>query len=117
MKPSYWDAKCRHVSNCCITALWLYWKDYQVLQRRFCVTENIVDHLQNGRPRVTTAADDCYIILQHLRNRHLTAAATRRLCSIHPQTVRNRLRQNLFVHTQTLLQSNFTHCHRTARWD
>ena len=41
------------------------------------------------------AANDRYIVLQHLRNRRLTAASTGRLYDIHPQTLRNRLRQNV----------------------
>ena len=28
MKPSYWNANSRHVSNCCIAALWFYSKNY-----------------------------------------------------------------------------------------
>ena len=48
------------------------------LQRQFCVTGNVADHPQSGRPRVTTAADDLYIVLQHLRYRRLIAVATRR---------------------------------------
>ena len=42
---------------------------------------------------MTTDADDRYIVLQHLRNRRLTA--TGRQYGIHPQPVRNRLRQNV----------------------
>ena len=79
-------------SNCCIAALWLYSKDYQTF------TETIPCHkiyCPSGRPRVTTAADDHYIVLQHLLNRRLTAAATGRQYGIHPQTVRNWLRQNV----------------------
>ena len=53
------------------------------LRRRSRVTENVADSPRSGRPRVTTAADDRYIVLQHLRN------------SIHPQNARNRLRQNV----------------------
>ena len=44
---------------------------------------------------MTTATDDRYIVLQHPRNRRLTAAATGRQYGIHPQTVRNRLRRNV----------------------
>ena len=44
---------------------------------------------------MTTAADDRYIVLQHLRNWHLTAAATGRQYGIYPQTFRNRLGQNV----------------------
>ena len=70
-------------------------KTIERLRRRFHVTANIAGHPQSGRPRVTTAANDPYIILQHLRDRHLIAAATRKQYGIHPQAVRNRLRQNI----------------------
>ena len=69
-------------------------KTIEHLRRQFRVTGNVADHPQSGRPCVTTAADDRYIILQNLRNRRLTAAATKRCYGIHPQTVRNWLRQN-----------------------
>ena len=65
------------------------------LRRRFRVSGNVAYRPRSGRPRVTTAADDRYIVLQHLRNRRLTAAETGRQYGIHPQTVRNRLRQNV----------------------
>ena len=51
-------------------------KAIERLRRRFRVTGNVADRPLSGRPRVTTAADDRYTILQHLRNRRLTAAAT-----------------------------------------
>ena len=70
------------------------------LRRRFRLTENVTDRPRSDRPRVTTAADVRYIVLLHLRNRRLIAAATGRQYGIHPQTVRNRLRQNLFVCTE-----------------
>ena len=56
------------------------------------VTENLAHRPKSSRPCVTTAADDRYIVLQHLLNRGLTAAATGRQYGIHAQTVRNRLR-------------------------
>ena len=59
------------------------------LQRRFLVTENVADRPRSGRPRVTTAADDRYIALQHIRNRRLIAAATRIHYGIYAQAVRN----------------------------
>ena len=75
---------------------WLYSKDFEHLRRQFRVTGNIADHPQSGRPRVTTAADDHCIILQHLCNRHLTTAATGRQYGIYLLlTVRNRLRKNI----------------------
>ena len=70
-------------------------KTIERLQRRFRATGNVRDRFRSGRPRVTTAADDRYIIMQHLRNRRLPAAATGRQQNIHPQTVGNRLRQNV----------------------
>ena len=68
-------------------------KTMERLRRRFRVTGNVADRPRSGRARVTTAADDCYIVLQHLCNRRLTAAATGRQYGIHTQTVRNRLKQ------------------------
>ena len=70
-------------------------KAIERLRRRFRATGNVRDRPRSGRPRVTTAADDRYIVVQHLRNRCLTATATARQQGIHPQTVRNRLRQNV----------------------
>ena len=70
-------------------------KTIERLRRQFRVIGNVADRPRSGRPRVTTAADDRYTVLQHLRNRRLTAAATGRHYGIHPQTVRNWLRQNV----------------------
>ena len=70
-------------------------KTIECLRRRFRVKGNVADRPQSGRPRLPTAANDRYIVLQHLRNRRLSAAATGRQYGIHPQTVRNRLRQNI----------------------
>ena len=57
-------------------------KTFKRLRRRFRVTGNLADRPRSGRPRVTTrvttAADDRYIVSQHLRNRRLTATATGR---------------------------------------
>ena len=46
------------------------------LRRRFVQTGSTEDLPRNGRPRVTTPAQDRYILNQHLRNRFLTATAT-----------------------------------------
>ena len=70
-------------------------KTIERLRRRFHVTGNVADRPLSGRPRVTTAGDNRYIVLQHLHNRRLTAAATVRQYGIHPQTVRNRMRLNV----------------------
>ena len=89
------------------------------LRRRFRVTRNIADRPQSERPRVTTAADDRYIVLQHLRNRRLAAAATGRQYGIHQQTVRNRLRQNVqpIRAYRPYFGEILTRRHRTARRD
>ena len=88
------------------------------LRRRFLATGNVADRRRSGRLRVTTAADDRYIVLQHLRNRCLTAG-TGRQYGIHRQTVRNRLRQNvqpIRAHLPYFGQI-LTRRHQTARWD
>ena len=64
------------------------------LRKRFRVTGNVADRPRSGRPSVTTAADDRYIVLLQLRKNRLIAAATGRQYGIHPQTFTNRLRQN-----------------------
>ena len=70
-------------------------KTIERLRRRFHVTGNVADRPRRGRPRVITAANDRYIVLQQVRNWCLTAAAAGGQYDIHPQIVRNRLRQNL----------------------
>ena len=70
-------------------------KTIERLRRQFRVTGNVADRPRSGRPRVTTAADDRHTVLQHLRKRRLIVAATGRHYGIHPQTVRNWLRQNV----------------------
>ena len=44
-------------------------KTIERLRRLFRVTRNFADRPRSGKPRVTTATDDRYIVLQHLRNR------------------------------------------------
>ena len=51
-------------------------KTIERLRRPF--TGNVADRPRSGRSRVTTTADDQYIVLQHLRNRRLTSAANGR---------------------------------------
>ena len=94
-------------------------KTIERLRRRFRVTASIADRPRNGRSRVATAADDSHIVLQHLRNRCLTAAATGRQYGIHPQTVRNRLRQNgqPIRAYRPYFGQILTRRHRTARRD
>ena len=70
-------------------------KTIERLRRRFRVTGNVADRPRSGRPRVASAANDRYIVLQHLRDRRLAAAATVSQYGIHPRIVRNRLRKNV----------------------
>ena len=50
--------------------------------RQFRVRGNVANCPKSDRPRVTTVANDRYIVLQQLRYRCLTAAATgRQWCS------------------------------------
>ena len=94
-------------------------KTIERLRRRYRVTGNVADRPRSSRPRMTTAADDRYMVVQHLRNRLLTAAATGRQIGIHPQTVRNRLRQNVqpIRANRPYFGQILTRRHRTARWD
>ena len=59
-------------------------KTIEHLGRRFRVTGKVADRPRSGRPHVTTAADDRYIVLQHLCNKLLTAVATGRQYGFHP---------------------------------
>ena len=83
------------------------------------VTGDVANHPRSGRPCVTTAADDGYIVLQHLCNRRLTAAVTGRQYGIHPCTIRNRLRQNFQpIRAYRPYSGQIpTRHHRTARRD
>ena len=94
-------------------------KTIERIRRRFSVTGNVADRPRRGMPRVTTAADDLSIVLQRLRNRRLTAATTGRQYDIHPQTVRNRLRQNVqpIRRYRPYFGQILTRRHRTARRD
>ena len=90
-------------------------KTIKHLQRLFRVTGNVADHPQSRKPGVTTAANDHYIVLQHLRNMRLTAAATGRQYDIHPQTLRNRLTENVqpICAYRPYLGQILIRCHRT----
>ena len=94
-------------------------KTIKHLWRQCRVTGNIAYHPQSGRSCVTTAVDDRYIVLEHLRNRCLTAAATGRQYGIYPKTVRNQLRQNIqpICAYRPYFSQIFTECHRMARLD
>lgn len=63
-----------------------------LLIRRFRQTGSVQDRVRTGRPRKTTARDDRYIALTHLRQRHIPATITARRYGVNAQTIRNRLR-------------------------
>lgn len=64
------------------------------LRERFQQSGSVRDGIRSGRPKVTSARQDRYITLTHLRNRFKTATSTARQFGISRQTVLNRLRKN-----------------------
>ena len=46
------------------------------LRHRLRDTGSVADRWRSGRPRVTVPIQDCYIVLQHLRDRHRNAETT-----------------------------------------
>ena len=91
------------------------------LRRRFVQTGSTEDLPRSGRPRVTTPAQDRYILNQHLRNRFLTATATASVTPgthyprISAQTVRNRLAENNLRARRPLVGTVLTDRHRRDR--
>ena len=69
------------------------------LSQRYRETGQTAERPRNGRPRVTTTAQDRYIRTSHLQDRYRMATTTARVTpgmhnhSISAQTVRNRLRE------------------------
>lgn len=67
------------------------------LWERYRRQNSVADAPRSGRPRATTAAQDRYIRVHHLRHRTATATSTARqipgLRRLSAQTVRNRLRE------------------------
>ena len=91
------------------------------LRRRFVQTGSTEDLPRRGRPRVTTPAQDRYILNQHLRNRFLTATATTSVTPgthnprISTQTVRNRLAENNLRARRPYVGTVLTDRHRRDR--
>ena len=91
------------------------------LRRRFVQTGNTEDLPRSGRPRVTTPAQDCYILNHHLRNRFITATATASVTPvahnprIFSQTVRNRLAENNLRARRLYVGTLLTDRHRRDR--
>ena len=91
------------------------------LRRRFVQTGSTEDLPRSGRPRVTTPAQDRYILNQHLRNRFLTATATASVTPgthnprISAQTVRNHLAENNLRARRPYVGTVLTDRHRRNR--
>lgn len=69
-------------------------KTIRRLAMRFRQTGSVKDRPRSGRPRVTTAREDRYLTLTHLRRRFMPATMMARHYGISAQTVRNRLRSS-----------------------
>lgn len=104
------------------------------LLSRFQETGAVTDRPRSGRPRVTTAVEDRFMRLRHLRNRFISASSTVQsmpaVRRISDQTVRNRLHSfGLWArrpyrgavltqrHRQRRLQWGNQHRHWTVRND
>ena len=91
------------------------------LRRRFVQTGSTEDLPRSGRPRVTTPAQDRYILNQHLRNHFLTATATASVTPgthnprISTQTVQNRLAENNLRARRPYVGTVLTDRHRRDR--
>ena len=89
------------------------------LVRRYQNTNDVADHQRSGRPRVTTPRQDRWIRVTHLRHRFQTAVTTSQtipgLRRIHPNTVRNRLRQYGIRPRRPAIRPILTHRHRVNR--
>lgn len=91
------------------------------LRERFRLTGRTADRPRTGRPRVTTRAQDRYIVVSHLRDRFLTASQTahntpgRHNNRISSQTVRNRLRESGLRAYRPFVAQVLTRQHRQAR--
>ena len=89
------------------------------LWRRHNATGNIRDRPSSGRPRVTSAVQDRYIRLRHLRDRTLAASATTTaipgLRRISDQTLRNRLREAGLAARRRVIRNVLTPRHLAER--
>ena len=89
--------------------------------RRYRVTGRTADRPRSGRPRVTTANEDCHLRILHLRNRFLTvtsSAATGLGHVISRHTVRRRLRQHGIKAYRPFRGTTLTrqHLHQRLHW-
>jgi transposase len=93
----------------------------QELQRRHRETGAVIDRPRSGRPCITSERDDRYIRLSHPRDHRLTAVQTARhlqaVRRIHPQTVRNRLREAGLRSRCPAIRTILDQVHRRRRLD
>lgn len=93
------------------------------LSQRFSETHTVHGRPRSGRPRVTTPAEDRYILISALRNRTVTANSLRRTLraathtNVSDQTVRNRLRARNLRPRRQAVRPVLLPRHRTARLD
>lgn len=91
------------------------------LRKRHYQTGSTRDRPRPGRPRVTTAAQDRYIRLTHLRKKFQTAVETaaqtvgRHGRLIHPRTIRRRLRESGLRPYRTCVRVLLKERHRRIR--
>ena len=91
------------------------------LRQSYRETGQTVVRPRNGRPRVTTPAQDRYIRTSHLRDRYRMATTSARVTpgthnpSISAQTVRNRLREAGLRACRPVIRQVLTRHHRQQR--
>ena len=96
-------------------------QEVRSLRQRFVQIGSTEDLPRSGRPRVTTPAQDRYILNQHLRNRPFTATATASVTPgthnprISAQTIYNRLAENNLRACRPYVGTVLTDLHRRDR--
>ena len=89
------------------------------LLQQYQQSGSTADHQRSGRPKITSAAEDRYIRVLHMRNRTVTARATASnvpgLRRISAQTVRNRLHENGLCARRPYFGAVLRRRHRLAR--
>ena len=91
------------------------------LRERFHTTGGVQDRPRSGRPRVTTRAEDRYVVLHALRNRFTTASALRLQLrhatntNVSISTIKNRLRAANLWSRRPAVRPPLRPQHRAAR--
>ena len=99
-------------------------RDHRIIDRlwdRYIQTGPTTDRLRSGRPRVTSARDDQYIVTCALRQRTLNSRRLREQfraetnINVSDQTIRNRLHARHLRARRPLVRQPLTRQHRIAR--